>query len=98
MVARTFLLGLIILLIVLQYRLWFAEGGLGESARLQAEIEKQTLINKELQERNEKLVNQVLELQHGLEMLEAVAREELGLIREGEEFFLFDETREDGSR
>jgi cell division protein FtsB len=31
----------------------------------------------------------VLELQEGDEMLEAVAREELGLVRQGEEFILF---------
>jgi cell division protein FtsB len=35
------------------------------------------------------LARQVLELQEGTEMLEAVAREELGLVREGEEYILF---------
>ena len=31
----------------------------------------------------------MVELQQGEAMLEAVAREELGLVREGEEFYLF---------
>jgi cell division protein FtsB len=40
----------------------------------------------------------VLELQEGSEMLEAVAREELGLVREGEEFILFvDDANEESS-
>jgi cell division protein FtsB len=35
------------------------------------------------------LADRVIELQEGDEMLEAVAREDLGLVREGEEFILF---------
>ena len=52
--------------------------------------------NQLLRERNEALARQVLELQEGDEMLEAVAREELGLVRQGEEFILFvdDDTKE----
>ena len=52
--------------------------------------------NQRLRERNDALARQVLELQEGEEMLEAVAREELGLVRQGEEFILFvdDDTKE----
>ena len=52
--------------------------------------------NQLLRERNDALARQVLELQEGEEMLEAVAREELGLVRQGEEFILFvdDDTKE----
>ena len=52
--------------------------------------------NQLLRERNDALARQVLELQEGEEMLEAVAREELGLVRQGEEFILFvdEDTRE----
>ena len=52
--------------------------------------------NQLLRERNDALARQVLELQEGDEMLEAVAREELGLVRQGEEFILFvdDDTKE----
>lgn len=52
--------------------------------------------NQLLRERNDALAHQVLELQEGDEMLEAVAREELGLVRQGEEFILFvdDDTKE----
>ena len=52
--------------------------------------------NQRLRERNDALARQVLELQEGDEMLEAVAREELGLVRQGEEFILFvdDDTKE----
>jgi len=44
------------------------------------------------------LTDRVIELQEGEEMLEAIAREELGLVREGEEFILFiDSEREEKS-
>ena len=45
--------------------------------------------NQSLRQRNEALADRVIELQEGDEMLEAVAREDLGLVREGEEFILF---------
>jgi cell division protein FtsB len=45
--------------------------------------------NLSLRQRNEALADRVIELQEGDEMLEAVAREDLGLVREGEEFILF---------
>lgn len=54
--------------------------------------------NQRLTQRNEALADRVIELQNGQEMLEAVAREDLGLVREGEEFILFvDEKSEEES-
>ena len=56
-------------------------------------LERQAVVgedaNATLRQRNDTLARQVLELQEGTEMLEAVAREELGLVREGEEYILF---------
>ncbi len=78
---------LLFLLGVLQYRLWFAEGSLAEQHRLQVQIEEQTRINSELQERNAILEREVMELQNGNKGVEQRAREQLGLIREGETFY-----------
>jgi cell division protein FtsB len=86
---RWLLAGLLILLVVLQYRLWIAEGSLAERHRLQVQIEEQTRINSELQERNAALEREVLDLQTGNKGLEQRAREQLGLIREGETFYQF---------
>ena len=78
---------LLCLLAVLQYRLWFADGSLAERHRLEKQVREQTLVNEQLRERNAVLEREVLELQSGNEGVEQRAREELGLVREGETFF-----------
>ena len=80
------------LLVVLQYRLWIAEGSLAERHRLERQIQQQTRINEELQARNAALEREVLDLQTGNKGLEQRAREQLGLIREGETFYQFVES------
>ena len=84
---RALLLVLLLLLGVLQYRLWVGEGGLAERHRLKRQIEDQVRINDELRARNAVLEREVLELQTGNEGLEQRAREQLGLIREGETYY-----------
>ena len=93
---RPLLLGLLGLLLLLQYRLWLGEGGIRERQGLEVQVRVGEEGNQLLRERNDALARQVLELQEGDEMLEAVAREELGLVRQGEEFILFvdDDTEE----
>ena len=86
---RWLLAVLLILLVGLQYRLWIAQGSLAERHRLQTQIEEQTLINNQLQERNAALEREVLDLQTGNKGLEQRAREQLGLIRQGETFYRF---------
>ena len=86
---RWLLAGLVLLLAVLQYRLWIAEGSLAEYSRLERQIDEQTRINQELEVRNAALEREVLDLQTGNKGLEQRAREQLGLIRDGETFFQF---------
>lgn len=83
------LLALLGLLLLLQYRLWMGEGGIVERSSLEQRVADETELNSTLRERNEALTSQVLELQQGETMLEAVAREDLGLVQEGEDFYLF---------
>ena len=78
---------LFLLLVLLQYRLWFPEGSKAELSRLQAEIQSQEGINAGLRARNRQLELEVLELQQGLDSLEARAREDLGMIKEGETYY-----------
>jgi cell division protein FtsB len=84
---RWLLLTLLVLLGVLQYRLWIAEGSVAEQHRLQLQIEEQTRINGELQARNAVLEREVMELQTGKKGVEQRAREQLGLVRQGETFY-----------
>jgi cell division protein FtsB len=86
---RWLLAGLLLILVVLQYRLWIAEGSLAERHRLERQIEEQVRINSQLQGRNAALEREVLDLQSGNKGLEQRAREQLGLIRPGETFYQF---------
>jgi len=79
---------LFILLAGLQYRLWFAPGSLAEQHRLELQLEEQTEINHKLSERNAIVEREVLELKNGTKGIELRAREQLGLIREGEVFYM----------
>lgn len=79
---------LILILIGLQYRLWIGDGSFADIDRLDEQVGVQELENAELEERNSALVSEVEELQTGMDAIEEHARNELGLIREGETFFL----------
>ena len=81
--------GLMGLLLILQYRLWFAEGGLAEASRLNALLEEAETENLELTIRNQTLAREVMALQNGNEVVEQHARESLGLIKEDEIYYQF---------
>ncbi len=90
---------LTLLLLASQYRLWFAdEGSIAELHRLEQEIDRQQSRNRELEERNAHLEQEVIELQQGLETVEERARRDLGMIREGETYYqvVEDEGDDDG--
>ena len=80
---------LLALVLLLQYRLWFAEGGIAEGVRLKEKIALEEQRNAELKARNDVLARQVLELQNGLRAVEQHAREELGLVMEDDQYYQF---------
>lgn len=77
------------LVLLLQYRLWFAEGSLAERQRLQRQVQAAERENARLRARNETLAREVLDLQAGKAVVEQRAREELNLVRDGEVFYQF---------
>ena len=77
---------LLLLLIGLQYKLWFGDGSLSEVVQLSRELEIQKEKLRLLEERNRILEAQVLDLQNGLDAFEEKARNDLGMIKEGETF------------
>ena len=81
--------GLLGLLLLLQYRLWFAEGGLAEAARLASQLEEAEAENATLSDRNATLTRELMALQNGNDAVEKNARENLGLIKEGEVYYQF---------
>ena len=89
MTMKALLAVLILLVGFLQYRLWLAEGGIGEMVRLQEQIAAEEAVNAELRQRNDELARQVLELQNGHLVIEQRAREDLGLVGEDEVSYQF---------
>jgi cell division protein FtsB len=78
---------LLILLALLQYRLWVGDGGVAEVWRLHKAIQAQQSDNASLVERNRALEAEVRDLRQGLAAVEERARTDLGMIKEGETFF-----------
>lgn len=78
---------LILLLLGLQYRLWFGEPSVTDVWQVKDDIAEQKRINQDLLERNRRLEAEVQDLKKGLSALEERARSEMGMIGEGETFF-----------
>lgn len=84
---RMLALILIALLALLQYRLWFGQGGASATASLQDKVERQGVENRGQQQRNEQLAAEVENLKSGESAAEERARSELGMIKPGETFY-----------
>lgn len=82
------LTALVVVLVVLQVRLWRGEGSLADIRRLEQEIAAQTETNAGLEQRNKALLQEVTDLKTGMDSVEEHARSELGLIKKGESFYL----------
>ncbi|RTZ72614.1 MAG: cell division protein FtsB [Gammaproteobacteria bacterium] len=78
---------LLVMFFVLQYRQWVGQGSLAEVASLERRIQRQQARIAEMEERNAMLRAEVESLKKGLDVVEARAREDLGMIREGETFY-----------
>jgi len=84
---RIVILILIVILVMLQFKLWLGEGGVREVTRLEQRVETQQQRNDELLQRNERLQAEVEDLRDRLDAVEERARNELGLIKPAEEFY-----------
>jgi cell division protein FtsB len=85
--VRALLAILVLLLLALQYKMWFGEGGYRDVQRLAQRVEEQAQENELLAQRNRELQAEVEDLRQGLEAIEERARSELGMIKEDEEFY-----------
>ncbi len=85
---RILLLSLIVILALVQARLWLSSEGLREVWGLQAQVVERTEENRRLVTRNTALEGEVTDLKLGLAAAEERARTDLGMIAEGETFFL----------
>lgn len=79
--------GLALIILLLQYRVWFSEDGVRELDRLQKAVAAQRNANDQLAERNRQLAAEVRDLKTGMEALEERARSDLGMIASHETFY-----------
>ena len=85
---KIFFVVLIIVLVALQTRFWIGEGSMADVVRLRSEIADQREENARLISRNKILSAEVRALKSGTEGIEKRAREEMGMIKEGETFYM----------
>ena len=84
---RSLLAILLVVLIALQVKMWFGEGGYRDVKRLAVRVEEQARENEVLALRNRELQAEVEDLRQGLHAVEERARSELGMVKENEEFY-----------
>ncbi len=84
---KTVNLAALLLLLLLQYDVWFGHGAYRALQDLKQRIAAQEAVNERLQQRNERLYADVINLREKLDSIEARARTDLGMIKKGETFF-----------
>lgn len=84
---RFLVLILLVLLGLLQYRLWFSPGGMRDVRQLEAAKEQLIEENEQARERNASLAAEVVDLKRGLDAVEEKARTEMGMVKEDEVFY-----------
>ena len=84
---RLFVFFLLCLFALLQYHLWFGKNGLQDRHVLQQEVALILENNSESKQRNQMMFSEIKDLKEGTDAIEERARNELGLVKEGETFF-----------
>jgi cell division protein FtsB len=90
MFGRAAIVVLLLAGLYLQYKFWFSDVGYFRDQALAKEVIKQRQRLTALQERNRILAAEVRAQKDGLAAVEARARSDLGMIKDGETFYLVD--------
>ena len=85
------ILGLVlaVLLVAIQYPLWFGKGGWLRARELERQLAAQRLTNEQLAARNAAAAAEMASLREGNEAIAERARQQLNMVREGEVLFQF---------
>ena len=75
---------LIALLVILHAQLWLGRGSVSHVNQLQTKLQELSAKNKAAAQANEQLASEVRDLKEGLEMIETIARSELGMVKPNE--------------
>ena len=88
-------LQLVLLLVVMQVNVWLTKDGYSRLAEIKELIQDQQKENNEMVSRNSQLKEEIKDLKDGYSAIEEKARGDIGMIKEGEEFYLLTEPRPD---
>ena len=86
---------LVLLLVVMQVNVWLTKDGYSRLTEIKELIQDQQKENNEMVSRNSQLKEEIKDLKDGYSTIEEKAREDIGMIKEGEEFYLITEPRPD---
>jgi cell division protein FtsB len=86
---------LVLLLVMMQVNIWLTKDGYSRVAEIKELIQDQQKENNEMVSKNSQLREEIKDLKDGYSAIEEKAREDIGMIKEGEEFYLLTEPRPD---
>ena len=86
---------LVLLLVMMQVNIWLTKDGYSRVAEIKELIQDQQKENNAMVSRNSQLKEEIIDLKDGYSAIEEKAREDIGMIKEGEEFYLLTKPRPD---
>jgi cell division protein FtsB len=84
---------LITLLLVLHAQLWFGRGSVPQVSQMKQDLAALEQANRDARLRNEQIASEVNDLQEGLDMVEELARQDLGMVKPNEIFVQIAQSR-----
>jgi len=87
-VARLGLIGLLLILAGLQYRLWAGQGSMAQVHQLQHQLKTIRQANQQQKVQNKKLAARIHDLKTGTAGVARLARTEMGYVKKGETFYM----------
>lgn len=94
---RALIIVLLLMLAGLQYRLWIADGSWAEAHRLNVTKTELSTAIAQASTRNEALQAEIDDLKAGKNAMEGRARSDIGMVKEGETFYLTIAPTRDGA-
>ena len=82
---------LLALLIALQINIWVKKDGYKKMKEIENLIALQTIENENMTIRNNRLKEEIKDLKNGQDAIEEKARIDIGMVKEGEEFYLIND-------
>lgn len=78
------------LVCLFQYKLWFDDAGVMNVMHLSQQIKTQIDANDAIAKQNKWLETEIIDLKNGTRAIEARARIELGMVKQGETYYHFE--------